>query len=1709
MKVEPLWSLDVGTQPVYSLVQTPDGAKMYAATGKTVITFGPGPEITRQTSTQHPLVTCLAISPDGHMVVSMGTDGAVMFNDSTGAALFKYSHQNEVQAAAFSPDGSLFVSAAIGDVGIYHCKDVKTKVMKQSFKGTPRAIAWAPGSNWFVISTQDGDLVMMTPDGLEFNSCNLGAPAWALKVVQCSSFLVQPDNDINVDITNSSDDEFTIPQSVTPSASASGRSGSGKKHKGGVDREEFIMSHNLDSFRILVVSWDMRYRVINPSIYADGACIAKLAADSANTASRSSSRRNLHGFLVAISDLPFIPLCMETIGNYVFLSGVGGSVIVLNSSNGRVLSSLYQVWESDPFISKAPLIPTDPQSKNSSQKKTIMGQVTTCIDANQRLMELRKREAMANRNVKNVTNPLAFHGMHTIWCYSMIHVEPSSLILGLSNGVLLCLSLKYAMVHSQYGNLYTYRKGLMSVSVMNLSTGRESILEIGMHVEKLSIYESTLAIKTSSRLLLYRLQDPALKKRNIESVMDYYGSSAGGLIDTDRSRWQGAPSLCYSFEASIKKRLFCSQLIVTSNHFFLCNVSQISVHDFSGKQTDRWIFKQFKCTYVKSIGGIPDNEAILAGFDSGKVCIFKIGNKFPIELLLHKVPIVSLDISPDRKYISVVDRNDLVSIYKFLDDSEIALGTSTVAMPEPENTSANYSRIAALAHISLDGTLPGITTNQEYSIPLYTFKNTTSATWDLVLPGVLARSTQKSVDICVDSGVSYTFQLSCPGSFVLCQNGNRAFIFNISYLGQSLVNLDYSSLIELVEVPMMPMVIYRTHKVLRMLLDSNYDNTATLPSQTVSYELNEAIKAANLGVPMDCWRDLAIAALFSNELELAREVLATIGDIRSLKAIAEVTRQPSKKTHLLLSALALSMCDHFSEASLLFAASDDIQMATELLFFINRECVPYNSPNSSLISSIAKKLICRELHSSLTGAEEKVLEVLKMQGDSTYSPLGTQTLPGVAKPAQNLVADFSDKLSVKGRTTVNKFLSAIEQGSTKASGSVSDSKDTYSYFNDYRILLRRQISSFAKTDAERTNLLVRHSKFLETSLEWRAAAASYLDMDDPESAIDVLITSKQTGALLRLIRIFPPVARELTHKAPSFNDFEAPGDVDEYAPSSAQNQMLKRAYRKALVYFEKGDDYTSAIFIAQRLGDPLVLLRLLIQQGSWSQVEALGKAYPEMMPSIHEAKATMLLREGRFIEALERLRLSGNTSKEAIIIKQLIDASIAECKFNLTRALTGQLAKQIAKTRAFSALSASSMEYYAAIKAIRARVLVYTGYQQIMEYMLNTLKSRDLSDITMIKLHDNTQSAKIVTAGIFLTGYAAMANELTNADSIFSEELESSADVFFGKDRAKGSARKSKQDKHPTSASAIGFITSSTTPQLGSLAHIDLGLNNMNIPPGISELIVWVCLALASRKTHPEIEARALKRILASRIPGPMIGYFRRQMLLVKGAPSKDFSHRESGSADNRDTCPRCAAQFKAIPQHRPMAIQDMATLASLPHCCPVFSDICKSCGSPIVRSALSLKILPLVLVEPDDETSIAVALERAAAVEMDIEALVGETNRLNIDADDLQTDEGVIDVLRKASIAGDGRGAVLTSEQFEKISPANLFIVDDTWSNPSLLPRFVVGNVIKRFFVRTISDFQLHYCSGCGFFFDGIEYEEYVIVTGSCPICGATNVIL
>lgn len=48
-----------------------------------------------------------------------------------------------------------------------------------------------------------------------------------------------------------------------------------------------------------------------------------------------------------------------------------------------------------------------------------------------------------------------------------------------------------------------------------------------------------------------------------------------------------------------------------------------------------------------------------------------------------------------------------------------------------------------------------------------------------------------------------------------------------------------------------------------------------------------------------------------------------------------------------------------------------------------------------------------------------------------------------------------------------------------------------------------------------------------------------------------------------------------------------------------------------------------------------------------------------------------------------------------------------------------------------------------------------------------------------------------------------------------------------------------------------------------------------------------------------------------------------------------------------------------------------------------MLSDVCKKCGSPIVRSALSLKILPLVSIEPDEGSSMQEMIEKVSSVKI------------------------------------------------------------------------------------------------------------------------------
>lgn len=1787
MHTKPLWSASVGTDPVYSVAATPDGSKLFTCSGQNISVLSPEGQLLKVIPTPHLPISNFAVSPDGQRVVTLGLEGTVIFFDTNGAALFKYTHPAEVQCCAFSPNGRWFVSCAEGDVGIFPCTDGVNKVTKYKVKGKPRAVAFSPSSAWFAMTMESGELVMMDTQGQEWNACNLGAPAWAIAIVPVErlrgSEAEQDDEPVEIstrpkyltDLRASGvviqQNNFYGPGEGPDSAAHDDSSDGEPRRRTKTDiaydaSRKFIYDNHVADERILVASWDMRYRVLNPACIAHGGDIRNTRARQKQLKSIQASlteQERQTDFVEADATLPFIPLCMEVMGNCVALSGAGGTISLIHAATGAKLLDAFQIYETDPLI----------YEKDLAKKAD---------------------------GAKRISNVLAYYGLHTIWCYSMVSLLPGNLLLGLSNGVVVNLKLEYSTVHSLYNNLYAIREGLSTVVVRNLATGASCKIETGDYVSKIAVYTGRLAVMLPNSMQIYQLTDTTEIRHGVESILRKASEGQDHII-TFRRR------------AVVPRAFSCTLLGVCSKHFVLCNSSFISVFNFAGRRTDRWAFRQSAISYVKTIGGVAGQESLLAGCEDGKVIIVRIGSRFPIEAISHNARIVSLDMPPNRQYISVVDDTNTLSIYDYFDEQRMqAVAGKGVAGTGASEAGAGAGAAAPAPIVPFSGVaqekaLAALLADSASATPRYVFSNATSASWDLVLPGVIAVSTGRSVDICIGGTAVYTFQVQSPGSFVVCQSGCFSHVFNTAVLGLSLYGSDHSDIIEIMEIPLTPKVNYHVRNVLQGLAMEGRESgpseealedslgarngqsnlgaypgaaspgrspAATVLSPTgtedlssslrpvgapkpqgpVDYaaELGLALGAAALGVPLSYWRDIAVAALLAHEPDLAREALYSVGDVRVLKALAEVRRiQDPELREKMYSALALALCGHFNEAALFFAVSGNFPLATDMLFFVRPDGIVEPKNNGAIITKIAERLIekyraASRLKSSAPGgapglaAAEITDAPLVLTTINTYAPLG-QSEP-VQSQAIGALANSAADARKQQASSMSRYLSFLDADQlmdgpqTPSAGAQAPPSAFYSYSSDYRIQLRRQIAEFSPGQEVRSDILGRHAHFLERSNDWQAASSSYLDANDPEKAVRVLINSNQPDSLLRLVRLFPQIGKKQEQALP--DDFDLGGEAfGEVTLTAGQTRAVRQALQAVLQYFEKAGNYDAAILVAQRLGDHVALLRILVAQGLWDEVEKLAQVYPEMRESVHEARASALLKEGRFMEALERLRMAGNTEKEVAIIKTLIEVSVIECKYSTARALTAQLSRQLGKV----------YPTHLAIKALRSRVLVYSAYEYTRDYLLRVFHCPDPNDVLFFRIPQDLRAAQdrqLISVGTFLTGHAAQPQECTWADtdllsSIQSDDLE---------DLRGDSAKKA------SGAANVGqYVVSSTRPQLGSLASLDLGaVSHRALPPGFSEQAIWFALAIASSGLNLGAEYAALQRLLSSRIPASLAGVVRRRLMVAQGvrkrlAPSRNragsarqtrnasnarirdstasasmsdtgsvssmalaSSHGPAGLVGNAaapgaaDACPRCGAPLPVLPPQKAFTQRDETVAQILPLCCPSACDVCKKCGIPIVRSALSLSVLPLVMLEPDGEGTIVEAIERVSSVDIDLETDLAHLNRLRVQ-DEFQglQREKLMEAIRSSSVASDGRGVPLPLDTLGGVNPGMAFVISDPYTDPNLLPTLSVGGMVKRIFVSIDEDVQLQYCEGCGFFFKGEEFEEAVIVTGKCPICG------
>ncbi|CAL5998627.1 Intraflagellar_transport protein 122 [Hexamita inflata] len=1569
MRTEIIWSQRAGQGEVYGMVCTSDGEKLFAVSDNKVKVITPDGEVLRTIDTPHTRIANIAAHPTDQKIVTVGMDNQVIFMDASGTALFKYGHNTEIQCCAFSPDGKYFLTGADGDIGIY--SNGAQRVNKIRTDQLVRAVAWSPTSQWFVIANESGLIQFLDVEGKEFNRCECGAPIWQMKVVNEKFFkkTAETEDDEEPEIALNDVGIYGMQKEAALKNES--------EFKQNPTAEAFIKQNKVNEERLLMISWDQKYRVINPGSLAHSGVLIQQKRLFSGSKKQKKLQDKENPFLISESRIPFIPLSFELIKQYAVVGGVGGKVIILNAETGACLLDMFQVNELDPFIVQCP--------RSVLVKRSVQDQA-------------QYKEALQKAMKEREEHTLSYFGLNNTQIYSMCKIEPNLLVIGLHNGIVLCLRFHFNAVDAVYKNFYAVREGLTQIVVKNMTTNSECRMDVGAYVQNIAISNTKLVVMSGQKLDVYSVKDGSAQKRAVESVLrqEHQRAKKGAIV--------------LEFVKQHQIRFKCKKICVASEHFIICGHDYVTALTFEGTHTTSWRFKDTIINCCKVIGGITGQENIIIGTQDGRALLLKIGNRFPIEAVKHHVPIVNVDVNAHRNLIAIVDSNDKMYVFDYF--------------------SGNFRSTAA----------------QE---PIYSLQNIQTCSFDLVLPNVIAVSSGQKIHLCIDGTIVYTHTVSCEKATIVIQNGSANYNVNWTKAQEGFgINC-----IDTTEVPMTPNVTHHVKKVFQFL-------AAGVTDFEFYEELDMALQAAALGVPVSYWMDIAVASLFAGQVKLAKEALSMIGNVRALKILAEVEQMNKSQQQFQYVALALSLVGNFADAAMLYGATGDSQTATELLYFTRQDGLLDIGPFTSLIGAITQKLINKLLTEFSQKSGVSLSELNPLPNLSLYFKLGS---------SEEDMKKFRSELleNSKKQNKSNKyldFLQIYEQQPVQSGQQIQ--KAQYQYSQDFRIMLRRELQALTPNVQHKQELLSKHARFLEQVSDWQAASSSWMDAGDCEKAVQVLINNRQTNTLLRLVRILPPVNQKKQKK----NDLEDDFDYEARKDDQVNNQNLISAFQMVLKYFEAIGDFESALFIAQRLGDQLALLRLFVSQNLWDNVEDLGKIYPEMLPAIHEARAAAYLREGNFMAALARLRMAGNNEKEVAMIRALIDAATVECKFDMARSLVCQLQQQMIMQKGVG------QPYYGALKALRSKILIMSAYVHLMQHLYVTFGSPDPANMRLMDL-DKAQQANpfIISICTFLCNYSMLPQEIAKLDEVYLQKFESME--FQDQTSNKLQVQETNQ-----------FVNSNSKPQLGSLSQLDLGNSQRSLPPGIPEALVWLALSQAS-KVSPKLNYVSMQHLLQMRLPQSLYTQIRKNFMKAKPAGLR------TKPDEICDRCPRCNQQLDII-QQQVLTQRDMDILLSLPMCSPSLSDICKKCGTPIVRSAISLQILPLIPIEPSEDSSIMELIEKVSSVR------IADAHGQVIRVDDGLMLQNLQQVLREAPVVEDGRGVVLPREFYDQIGPTRAFIVNDSAADPVKFKELAVDGVVKRVYVITDENADVHFCQKCEFFFQSDEFEEAFVMTGKCPVC-------
>jgi intraflagellar transport protein 122 len=171
-------------------------------------------------------------------------------------------------------------------------------------------------------------------------------------------------------------------------------------------------------------------------------------------------------------------------------------------------------------------------------------------------------------------------------------------------------------------------------------------------VKKLAVYKNRLSVQLPDKLVIY-------------------------AIDSDDPK-----DMSYKGKKNISKKFECHLFLITSNNLIFCQDKRIECLNSNGEKLREWLM-EYIISFIKVIGGPPSKEAILVGLKSGHVFELFIDSAFPVLLIKHTSPVLSLDISKQRKKLAVIDNNNTLFVY--------SLETSALLFQEPNANSIAWN----------------------------------------------------------------------------------------------------------------------------------------------------------------------------------------------------------------------------------------------------------------------------------------------------------------------------------------------------------------------------------------------------------------------------------------------------------------------------------------------------------------------------------------------------------------------------------------------------------------------------------------------------------------------------------------------------------------------------------------------------------------------------------------------------------------------------------------------------------------------------------------------------------------------------------------------------------------------------------------------------------------------------------------------------------